>query len=1218
MLAIVPLALPTFTQADDLDDLCWTQKFTRTDSWTPQPKWLSHPSSTATVTSNGTAICFAVDEPGRGMKWSAPLAAVSLMEQPYLVLRYRGENLNTASTDYLLNLDDQDNRHQLHALRLCDVQADGQWHTTAVDISTLTNADAIGAMAIQVQANRQGRGRLWLQWLSFRGDPPADATVVQPVPAAPRKPDWTAPLATMQWSPRNTWLGNPADDGTFRVEKVAGTALFHVDEPNRGMKWSADLPEPLSLEGHRYLSIRYRARQLSRQGDYTLCGQGKPRLGGPGYLSLVSCVELIDDGRWHTLDVDIRRVAKRLSPITSMAMQVQAAGPEALLDVSDIRLVNSRRSSHLADALNWRPGATWQGFRSVPIDTVATGRSDRWLSYLRLADWFVGNGSDAQRTGGRPSVTVDGVPFELLARMPDLAVTAVRGKSELRLSVSRMASEVYLLLLAAMTGAEEPAYGSGPLREIEDVDRFRLRLEYADGTVDECLPMNVATGRFGVVSGPQALVAPADPTRHLEAVVLCDRTRQAGFGVAAITVCTEGTPRHPEATEITPPLRVKPSGQSPYRDVLEATLAAGGPPTITQLVHRPSGWQYLPRPCPLVELRVDGKSIPASDLEPVPATKEEPRIRWYRVRSVEGLRLGLDVKADGGDSLRVTAQLKNGSGQDHRTAVQVPSLSYRLAERSDDAYYLVPRRGAVMDHRDCSYHERYCGTFPVQFLDTFSPAWGRGLSLRTEDTLCVRKHYLLKKQAGVFTLAVEYPEQTLRPGEQFQTPPAMLTATDGDWHRGLESYRRWLSRWYRPQAPRQPWFREVFNFRQRFLWGNDPLYDARQGKLHLDRAITEAREEFGGIDYLHLFDWGYCGRYGRIYGRTGDYSPYDYLQGGRKAVREAIAAVQSQGVPVGLYIEGYLLEEHGKLGQQFGRRWQTIGADGKGKYWPQSSEMVMCAGVSAWQEVQASTYATKVRELGVDGMYLDEFGFAGVNQDCWSNEHGHKAPSYAVAAERDCTRVVRQRIDGVKRNVALYGEESPVDVTSQYQDGSFTYAMSTARKTTTLVPLNLTRFALPDFKTIEILYCDKPTGSWATGVKWVFFNGEAIWLEGPATEWFEPETREAIRHCYAILHKHRDAFTTLEPVPLVPTEQGGVYANAFATEGKTAYTFYNARRVTARGPVLRLPHRDGVTFEDEWHHRPARVERAGSEDIIWLVLGPCDVGCLVARNVDGK
>jgi hypothetical protein len=85
--------------------------------------------------------------------------------------------------------------------------------------------------------------------------------------------------------------------------------------------------------------------------------------------------------------------------------------------------------------------------------------------------------------------------------------------------------------------------------------------------------------------------------------------------------------------------------------------------------------------------------------------------------------------------------------------------------------------------------------------------------------------------------------------------------------------------------------------------------------------------------------------------------------------------------------------------------------------------------------------------------------------------------------------------------------------------------MSTASTAPIRVPLNSVRFALPDFKTIEILYCDKPTGSWATGVRWVFFNGEAIWLEGSATEWFEPQTLEAIRRCYAILHEHRDAFT---------------------------------------------------------------------------------------------
>jgi len=420
--------------------------------------------------------------------------------------------------------------------------------------------------------------------------------------------------------------------------------------------------------------------------------------------------------------------------------------------------------------------------------------------------------------------------------------------------------------------------------------------------------------------------------------------------------------------------------------------------------------------------------------------------------------------------------------------------------------------------------------------------------------------------------------------------------------------------WHRPISPRKSWFREVFNFRQRFLWGLDPLYDAGSGKIDLQRAVDEARREFGGIEYLHLFDWGNCGPYGRIYGRKGDLSPYDYLKGGRDALHAAVAGIRAQGVPVGLYIEGYLLEERGKLGQGPGRSWQMIGADGKGRWWPESTEMYVCSYVPEWRRVQAATYATKVKELDVDGMYLDEFGFAGSWVDCWSRAHGHAVPGYAVVGERDCTEMVRRGIEAVKSGVALYSEETPVDVTTQYQDGSFTYAMSSASAIETSVPLNTVRFALPDFKTIEILYCDKPTGSWATGVKWVLFNGEAIWLEGPAAEWFEPETREAIRRCHAILRKHRDAFTTLEPLPLIPTAMGGVFANAFPARGKTVYTFYNARHRTLRGEVLRVASPAGATWYDECHGRPATVRREGAAAVLSLEIGPHDVGCVVAAR----
>jgi len=1191
--------------AAGFDDFSWREPCGHTERWTPLADWVSNASPTASVSVEAEVACFAVDEPGRGMKWAASMPSIWLDDLPYLVVRYRAENLDTSRTDYLVYLDDQQGDTELHALRFADVVADGRWHVAAVDVTVLTLAETVHRMAVQVQATAEGKARLWVDWLAMMPAPPDGAEVIEREPIVAAKPDWAAPLDGAEWTAQPSWLGNPTAAGKHRVDRKGETTTFGIEEPQRGMKWSWDLPEPIALEGRRYVSMRYRATGARPEGDYALCVVGKPLAGGPDYLSAIDAPELVCDGRWHTVHVDLRRVATELPTARTLALQLQAAASRATLEVADVRLTNSRVPTRLADAVDWRPGARFDRYRAVAVEPAATAESDSWRRRLGTADWFSGAG-----------VSVEGIPFSLVSDDVDLAATSLRGKSEIRLALDATTSEVYLLMFSAMTGSDEPAYGSGRLRVIRDVDRFRLRLEYADGSADECLPMNVATGRFGVVQGPQVVVAAAEESKRLRAVILRDTAKQAAFAVAAVTVRTGGERRYPEALEESPAVCVKPSGPASRKTTLDAAFDAAGPLILNRLIHGPTGWDCLAGPCPLVELRVDGKPVAPADLEAVDAESVDRSadFHWYAVRSVDGLRLGLDVGPDAEHGLRIRACVRNDGGAEHAVTLVAPSIGpYRLGKEADDASYLVPKRGAVLDHRPCSYRERYCGTFPVQFLDTFSPGDGRGLVLRTADTACLNKLYLLKKENGAFTLGVEYPDRTLKPGEQFTTAPAIVSATDGNWRRGFEAYRRWLSTWQKPVSPRKAWFREIFNFRQRFLWWLDPLYDAGKREFRFQEAVDEARREFGGIDYLHVFDWGNCGPLGRIYGRTGDHSPYQYL-GGREAFREALAAVQAQGVPVGLYIEGYLLQERGKLGQQFGPQWQLIGADRKGLYWPESTEMFVCPAVAAWREVQASTYATKVGELDVDGMYLDQFGFAGSGKDCWSGEHGHAVPSYAVASERDTTLAVRRRIEGVKPNVALYTEESPVDVTSQYQDGSFTYAMNAAQRTDTRVPLNVFRFAVPGFKTIEILYCDKPTGSWATGVRWVFFNGEAIWLEGPASEWFEPETLAAIRRSHRVLRKHRDAFTSLAPVPLAPTLLGGVFANAFPTEGKTVYTLYNGRHRTVRGEVLRLRHAPGATYYDEWRERPADVRFDGDDALVSLEIGPHDVGCVVVEH----
>ncbi|NLF69034.1 MAG: hypothetical protein GX575_08255 [Candidatus Anammoximicrobium sp.] len=1208
---------PAKESAVPAEELVWYDDFSDPSRWKPQPAWLANPSATAAIAGVAGVAEFCVDRPHQGMKWSRDLPPAALAETPWLAMRYRAKNLNQQHGDYAIYVRDGKAKRQLSPWMPGDLVADGAWHVAAVNVSELTDRPTVDQIAVQVQAGPAGAATLSLDWIGFSDVPPAGALILGRRDAVPCPADWVAPPSEA-WTAQPSWLANPASPDSHHTTTAAGITRFRVTTPGRGMKWSWSLPAPVDPAGFRYAVMRFRARNLSPHGHYALCFLGKPLAGDVDYQVVLSTGELTADGRWHTVWASLGELAAKLAPVTGLACEVQAAASDAELEVAEIRLANRLPPQPLSEACSWRPGATFETFQSVPLPADARTDGDRWLQRLRLTDW-----------PATERVTVEGIPFLLAARPRQLAATSIQDKSPLALAADCRGREVFLLLLAKFFGPDEPVFGGGRLKAISDVDRFRLQLQYDDGTADECLPWNISAGRFGVIEGAQVLAAAADGAKRLRQIVVCDGTRQGAFAVAACSARIAGERGFPQVLEDTPPLVHRPTVTTAFPPPqfkisgthlhvasggLAAEIAWDGLPSWRRLEQRASGWDLLPGPNPLVGLTVDGQAIVSASvqLRDLAATADSCTAE-DAIDGAPGLTLTITVEAAGDGSLAAGAAVANQGLQPHRVTLIAPRLGpYRLSADALAAHYLVPKRGAAFDNRPCNYRERYCGLFPLQFLDTFSPADGRGLSLRTEDTDCAWKHYLLEKTGVDFSAGVEYAERMLAPGERFQTPRTVIQLTDGFWLRGFSAYRDWLQTFYQPAAPRLAWFREVFNFRQRFLHWLDPLYDGQQ--IHLQRAVDEAVREFGGIDYLHLFDWGNCGPHGRIYGRTGDYSPFDFLQGGQAALRDAIAGVQRQGVPVGLYIEGYLLDERGRLGGQFGKAWQLIDAAGRGARWPDSNEIDICSYVPAWREVQAATYAEKVRQLNVDGMYIDEYGFASSHFDCWSAEHGHARPGYAVIGERETTRAIRHRVGREKTGVAIYTEESPVDVVTQLQDGSFTYAMSTAGRTTTRVPLNVTRFALPSFKTIEILYCDKPTASWATGVKWVFFNGEAIWLEGPAAEWFEPETRAAIRRCYRLLREHRDAFTSDRPTPLFPTLLGGVYANAFPARDKTVYTLYNSRHRTVRGGLLSLPWNDGASCEDAWNGCPATVARQGERAVVTLELGPHDVGCLVARQ----
>jgi len=1210
----------------------WRDDGSDAAAWQPRPDWLSNADAEAVVTSDGREVCFDVPAAGKGMKWSRPIRAVTLDDAPYLVLRYRAQGLRSDGDDYLVYIDDDVPEEECRPIRLCDAVADGQWHNVVVDARAAARGDAVGTVAIQVQAGASGAAKLWIDRIGFAQAPPSGAEVIRPKLAESELLDAEIDFAQALWTAQPTWLANPAQSyGVARVDADNAT-VFRVDASGLGMKWYWPFDQDLRLAGHRYLVMHYRAENLGPYHDYVQCFLGAPG-DGSTYEEVVRGFDLRSDGRWRTVVVPLLEAARRIPVAYGMAIQVQAAKAPAELTVAGIRLVSKRPPVEFTESVPHRVGAQFDGFHPVDLAPVLNQGLEPVRNALGLADW-----------PGHAAITAFGVPFRLAQGDQVLAATGIGAETALSIPVNARTGEVFVLLAAVLQGEDEPVFGGGTFRRIGDVDRFRLRLAYDDGTTDEWLPGNASTGRFEIMAGPQVVCAPADEAKVLKSVTLCDATAHGGFAVAALTCRTEGAPLFPEFSESRPPPTVKrwPHAPAPGTTILAA--ASGGTVRIENnllrlhIDPRPEGGLsglydkmagrhlILPeRPRPWFAVTLEGKPIAADQLRLAHATAPEDLDTHgaldlaYDLVPCPGVQLRVQVGLTDAGALRFRGDLVNRGDGAPTIGLVCPQIGpYVLGEDLASNEYVYPCRAALIGSDEVDRSARYGGLFGVQFIATVDPAAGQGLYLRTEDTTCIERTYVLRKGADGMFMAIGYPERSLAPGETRPLADTVVAVADGDWHAALEDYRGWLATWYRPAAPRKAWFREAFNFRQRFLHWLDPLYDPQSGAIDLPRALDEAREHFGGLEYLHLFDWGNCGPHGRIYGRVGDYSPYDFIQGGRQHLHDAIAGVRERGTPVGLYIEGYLLDERGKLGRAHGPQWQLRRPDGQGARWPNSSEIFMCPGVETWREVQSKTYAAKVSELDVDGMYIDQFGFTGSDKDCYSPDHGHPVPSYPVLTELKTTKAIRRALDQAKPGVAVYTEESPCDVTSQYQDGSFTYEMNQCHARRAAVPISLFRFAVPDFKTFEILVCDKPTGSWATGVRWTFFNGEGLWLEGPADEWFTPDTLAVIRKCHAILRRHREAFTSLECVPLVSTLVGGVWANYFPADGKEVWTLYNARHRSVRGPVLEAPHREGWIWHDAWHDRPAQCANDGPLDRVATEIGPHGVGCLVRAEQTGR
>jgi len=1015
-----------------------------------------------------------------------------------------------------------------------------------------------------------------------------------------------------QWTAHTDWLGNPAEK--YNVSQKETVLEFSVQEAGGGMKWSRHFDEPIVLTKPSYIIVQYCAEGTSAYGDYFLYLNARID-GSMRELYVIMPEDLEGDGRWRTAIAEVPR-----AQLDWMAIQVQAKTTPARIQVKSIALTAQKPVFSLADILEFSYG--WDqsvlpvgSFDVMDLSPYCNADGIEKLSRMGLdTQWF-----ESER------IVADGIPFQVVLNSPNLISTNLSSVGEFTVPVRKGADRLYLLLGAHYQGDEESSIGRGKLTKVRHVERFVVQIEYVDGVIDSIFPARVGSEQYVIEAVPG--VYSVTPTRQsdVKEIRFCDGMRQGEFYLAGLTIAEnleepqeEGIERPTQResrTIIKPESLIQADGHTITLDngYLRAVINTEDGLVLGSLENGYTDAECLNAPSPLFAVKLENEWTASSDFCVMDISVHEGTAAKISLEH-DTVAAELALSFNESHQLECGLKLTNTSNVEIKLTPSFLALENILIGAShDDQWYCFPRRGAVINNVPISLSEAYSGSFPMQFMDVYHPQLG-GIYVMKHDLSDEYKWFKLKKEATV-SLRIDYMEKELKPGEDIRLPKAIVGSHAGDWHDALAAYRQWVKSWYQPLVPRKHWFREVFNFRQQFMHFALPrksgIFDNDTKQYHFREVMEKNIADFGGVDYLHIFDWGWS----KDYGRCGDYDHWEQI-GGVEAFRQAVKEVQDMGIPVGLYIEGYLVDPQSNIGKAHGEEWQMLGPDGK-PYSYFAPSYTICSAITAWQDYLSETYARVCRETGVNGFYVDQMGFADPGHFCYNPDHGHPVPEPPLRGQRDLVRKIRESLPP---EVVVYTEESPTDVNSQYQDGSFTYTISSVSDYLSPTHLNLYRFAFPEFKTFEIITCDRALGSDYQSVKRIFFNGEGIWIEGIADDWFTPETRAFIAKTNSVLKAHAKAFTSMNPRPLIPTLARDVYANEFPVEDETIWTLYNARYSTIRGEMLALPHKEGASYYDAWNERELNPRIHTGWAYIHLELGPRDVGCVVQRypNMPGK
>jgi hypothetical protein len=1052
--------------------------------------------------------------------------------------------------------------------------------------------------------------------------------------------------ASRQRSATNAYSAHK--NGRAWVFRIAGS----VPEI-RAMRWQQRVARRDTAAWSYYL-LRYRAEGQRR--DYNpLAVVALSGVGAKGQavtVPLLDCSEVINDDCWHVI---VGKMATAIS-VDSIEVQLSTAGSKAAVEIGACTLHTAMPKVGAEFAHPLVTTGKSVGFRNVDLTRLFNDDSRVALARsLKVHGKVVDGGSLPETSpmfgiGPRVGKNIVAPPKDPNANRGSVTVLGtelskinykrVARDDRIAVPVSGKASEVYFLLVSEMA----PAIGRYALPSIPlqlfNADTFVVEMVYAQGDADWAFPYSMADRGYCLQRAVGAYVVPADPSRELKSLVFHNRFYAASFNLAAVTLNSGPAATLTPAQVNPPPYRVasvsRPAPQPAklVKDGNRLTIENGdylcqidctSGFEISRLAHKwsPRAGIALGAGSGL-EVYVGERVLTGRDftVEKLATTGSRATITLLSKDSSVPLRVTVQISADSTPQITFSAVAANTGKSPLAARIRFPVLKGLAIGGLPETWMFFPQCRNVCTKEPGTYFAPNDRPFVMQFFDVFNPRSGVGLALLTHNLNQDVLDYSVRKNAQGVEAFVEYPAEyhAIQPGAEVKLTETCLVFHGGDWHGALAAYQAWLRTWYKPvKTQGLDWWRRSFALRSHltaraYSW-TVPIFDAAKKRYRIDEMLKEDQAYLGlKPDILDLGGWvDYKNEHEGDF-NGGDYATKDFT-GGDDVLRAAIRQAQGAGMHVALYTIPDRVAKVSQIGKDLGPKIAQVRAEGKllqdDRCW------YVCIGEKQWQDHYVAALKRAQKETGANAIYVDVFGYTR-GYACHSKAHGHEVP---MNVNKVCNQLIRRLRQELPEGVAIWSEFLLPDVNSQFTSGNITYYFLTLHDymvpsydlpdrapSSTPVAQSVHRFAFPHIKQFGFPVGFE-SGPSSHELRFLFFNGEGLDDVG----WLLYDSRDLarVRNWLAIQRTFADCFASLHPAPLVSTEAGEVYANEFPGDGRTAWTLFNARFLTYRGPVLRVDHRPGDTYYDAWNHQALMPEIQNGQATISVSLDPQGLGCVV-------